>query len=64
MFEDDLKKRLGTAANKVGKEGNGLKVYFADDWDVYHILDGEVHCGSNPEAGAPFLDKKWWEYAR
>jgi len=32
---------------------------FVDDWDLYHRLDGEVHCGSEV-IHAPFtLD--WWE---
>ena len=26
---------------------------FADNWDYYHALDGEVHCGTNPEGAAP-----------
>ncbi len=25
----------------------GLEVVFVDDWYSYHLLDGEVHCGSN-----------------
>lgn len=64
MFEKDLQDRLGTAENKLGKDGKGLEVYFADDWNFYHILDGEVHCGSNPEAPAPFSDVRWWETGR
>jgi hypothetical protein len=35
----------------------GLELYFVDDWDVYHLGLGEVHCGSNvrrtPTVG-------WW----
>jgi protein-arginine deiminase len=35
----------------------GLELYFVDDWDVYHLSRGEVHCGANvrrtPEA-------TWW----
>jgi protein-arginine deiminase len=61
MFKKDLNDRLGTGVNKLGKAGNGLQVYFTDDWYLYHILDGEVHCGTNPEAPAPFSDVKWWE---
>ena len=35
----------------------GMELYFVDDWDVYHLGLGEVHCGSNvrrtPTVG-------WW----
>ncbi len=61
LFEKDLKDRLGTALNELGSDGAGISVNFADDWYGYHILAGEVHCGSNPEAGAPFDSVKWWE---
>jgi protein-arginine deiminase len=61
IFKQDMLDRLGTAVNALGPDGQGLDVNFADDWDDYHILDGEVHCGSNPEASAPFADVKWWE---
>ncbi len=59
-FKQDLIDRLSTDKNKLGKDGKGLKVFFADDWDWYHALDGEVHCGSNQE-GAPQPEWKWWE---
>lgn len=35
----------------------GIELHFVDDWDVYHMGLGEVHCGSNVKrapAGA------WW----
>jgi protein-arginine deiminase len=60
IFKQDLIDRLSTAKHKLGKDGKGVKVYFADDWDWYHRLDGEVHCGSNSE-GAPQPEWKWWE---
>ncbi|HUS64952.1 MAG TPA: protein-arginine deiminase family protein [Kofleriaceae bacterium] len=25
----------------------GLELFFVDDWDVYHLSRGEVHCGAN-----------------
>jgi protein-arginine deiminase len=25
----------------------GLRLHFVDDWDVYHLGTGEVHCGTN-----------------
>jgi protein-arginine deiminase len=61
LFAQDLQTRLGTSMNSLGSDGKGLSVNFADDWDTYHILAGEVHCGSNPEAPAPFASAKWWE---
>lgn len=64
IFRKDLQDRLGTGVNKLGKAGKGLDVNFADDWYLYHILDGEVHCGTNPEASAPFSSVKWWEVAQ
>ncbi len=66
VYEKDLQDRLGTAVNKLGSDGKGLKVYFTDDWDTYHRLDGEVHCGSNPETMvAPYTTGiNWWETGR
>jgi len=64
MWKQDLMDRLGTPLNGLGAEGSGLDVNFVDDWDDYHILDGEVHCGSNPEASAPFSSVTWWETTR
>ena len=64
IFEKDLLDRLGTPMNALGRDGQGMKVYFTDDWYTYHILLGEVHCGSNPEAPAPYSNVKWWETGR
>ena len=64
IFEADLEQRLGTAVNQLGADGQGMDLFFADDWDVYHRLDGEVHCGTNPEAPAPFSSVNWWETGR
>ncbi len=61
IFQQDLTSRLAMAVNGLGSTGQGLSVNFVDDWDTYHILAGEVHCGSNPEAPAPFASVKWWE---
>jgi hypothetical protein len=55
---------MGSGVNKLGKDGNGMTLVFADDWDFYHRLDGEVHCGTNPEASAPFTSLNWWETDR
>lgn len=51
-FEDDLTTRLGAL---------GLTVAFADDWNLYHVLSGEVHCGTNVSRT---MDAKWWETGR
>lgn len=64
LWKQDLMDRLGTKTSGLGADGNGLDVNFVDDWYDYHILDGEVHCGSNPEASAPFSSVTWWEAAR
>jgi protein-arginine deiminase len=63
LFKRDLVDRLGSPVNQLGKAGQGLFVYFADDWDLYHVLLGEVHCGTNVEAPPP-ASEKWWESGR
>ncbi|UCC31836.1 MAG: hypothetical protein JSU86_06075, partial [Phycisphaerales bacterium] len=37
----------------------GLSVIYVDDWLVYHLMDGEVHCSSNEVRTIP-LDVHWW----
>ena len=64
IFEADLQESMGSGVNKLGKDGKGMTLVFADDWDFYHRLDGEVHCGTNPEASAPFTSLNWWETDR
>ena len=39
--------------------GIGQRVIWIDDWDMYHVAKGEVHCGSNGRR-EPFT-KKWWQ---
>ncbi|HYN82253.1 MAG TPA: protein-arginine deiminase family protein [Gemmatimonadaceae bacterium] len=44
----------------------GLKVHFIEDWDDYHIMEGEVHCGTNVrrtpiEADVTYRGPKWWD---
>jgi protein-arginine deiminase len=41
---------------------HGVTVHFVEDWDLYHRLGGEVHCGTNAERVAP--NTKWWEAGR
>ena len=38
----------------------GINVRWIEDWDLYHRLDGEVHCGSNTTRAVP-ANIKWWE---
>ena len=64
LFEADLRARLGGGQNELGSDGLGLDVFFADDWDLYHRLDGEVHCGTNPEGPIPASGLQWWETGR
>jgi hypothetical protein len=35
------------AQDFVNRMPAGLEVAFVDDWYSYHLLDGEVHCGTN-----------------
>ena len=35
-----------------------VETHFVDDWDVYHMALGEVHCGSQVQR-APGAD--WWD---
>lgn len=37
----------------------GLICHFIDDWDDYHIEDGEIHCGTNVLRDPNGF--KWWE---
>jgi hypothetical protein len=44
----------------------GLKVHFIDDWNDYHRMDGEVHCGTNalrvpPQTESTYVGTKWWD---
>jgi len=35
-------------------------VIFLDDWNAYHRMRGEIHCGTNTKR-TPLPDVKWWE---
>ncbi|MBK7583683.1 MAG: hypothetical protein IPI67_26250 [Myxococcales bacterium] len=59
-FEADIVARLGSPASQLGADGQGLKIHFTDDW-FYHEALGEVHCGTNESAPAPFAKNFWWE---
>jgi hypothetical protein len=59
-FETDVQERLGTPASGLGKDGQGLQIFFTDDWN-YHVSLGEVHCGTNEASNPPLEGGKWWE---
>jgi protein-arginine deiminase len=40
----------------------GYTLRWAEDWYLYHINAGEVHCGSNATRVIP--STKWWESGR
>ncbi len=40
----------------------GMAAHFVEDWDLYHRLLGEVHCGSNATRAIP--SARWWETGR
>ena len=37
-----------------------LSVEYIDDWKIYHLGQGEVHCSSNERRAIP-TSRKWWE---
>jgi protein-arginine deiminase len=62
-FEADFLARLGGPESQLGSDGQGLKIFFTDDW-YYHEALGEVHCGTN-ESAVPHAGKdNWWESGR
>jgi len=59
-FEEFVRAELESPKHELGSEGQGLKVYFTNNW-VYHEALGEVHCATNQSAPAPFASTFWWE---
>jgi protein-arginine deiminase len=53
IVEDDMTERLGTL---------GVTVRFAEQWDILHTAQGEVHCGTNALREIPA--RRWWEVPR
>ena len=41
----------------------GIQTTFIDDWYLYHVEKGEVHCSSNEQRSIP-TTPKWWEQYR
>jgi protein-arginine deiminase len=38
----------------------GVTIHFIDDFMTYHMLFGEIHCGTNSQRKPP-TDRWWWE---
>ncbi|HEY3446636.1 MAG TPA: protein-arginine deiminase family protein [Myxococcales bacterium] len=55
---DILKTQLTTELAKVG-----ITPHWVENWDLYHVLDGEIHCGSNTTRQVPATER-WWESGR
>jgi protein-arginine deiminase len=64
FFKQDLLDRLGTPTHQLGSTGEGLTVRFTDDWYTYHLLLGEVHCGTNLDVAPSLARGAWWETGR
>lgn len=53
IFKADFEQKLSAI---------GYNVRWIDDWDMYHVGAGEVHCGTNAARQIP--EAKWWESGR
>jgi len=42
---------------------HGFTVHYVENWNLYHRLLGEVHCGTNALRSTP-ASAKWWEAVR
>lgn len=40
----------------------GITAAYIDNWSIYHIEKGEVHCSSNEKRSVP-VSPKWWTNA-
>jgi protein-arginine deiminase len=54
IFKEQMEAELGKV---------GVTVQWIEDWDLYHRLDGEIHCGSNMTRQVPTTGH-WWESGR
>jgi protein-arginine deiminase len=54
---DIFKEALSIPLSKIG-----VTVSWVEDWDAYHRVLGEVHCGSNATRKIP--EARWWESGR
>lgn len=53
QFEEDVRKKLTPLGYTTSQ------IRFVDDFNSYHILDGEIHCGTNSKR-KPHTTA-WWE---
>lgn len=53
-FEQAIEAALGPTAT------TGVEIHFIDDFCTYHVLSGEIHCGTNSLRQAP-TDRWWWQ---
>jgi protein-arginine deiminase len=37
----------------------GITVYWVEDWDLFHALDGEIHCATNADRVVG-PGETWW----
>lgn len=62
-FVDPFKNEFNTRLNAVGfvtPPNPGANIHYIDDWDYYHFLHGEVHCGTNTRRTPP-TGYYWWD---
>ena len=62
-FFDPFKDAFNTRLQGVGFVPPGMageNIHFIDDWDVYHVQSGEVHCGTNLRRANSAPDN-WWD---
>lgn len=55
--EDIFKAAFAASLGKLG-----ITVDWVEDWDAYHRIFGEVHCGTNATRAIP--EARWWESGR
>lgn len=53
-FETHIDAVLGPSSK------TGVTTAYADDFESYHLLEGEIHCGTNSIRRPP-TDRFWWE---
>ncbi|MBI5548589.1 MAG: protein-arginine deiminase [Deltaproteobacteria bacterium] len=55
IFETQMVEEFKKASANVN-----ITVHFIEDWNLYHAMMGEVHCGSNTTREVP-ASARWWE---
>lgn len=62
-FFDPFKDAFNTRLQAVGfvpPGSPGQNIHYIDDWEVYHLGHGEIHCGTNVERDSAATDN-WWD---